>query len=84
MPKKTTEITGDSIYYYVSCKKITIDSGERGYSGSPVFIKDLKSNRWRIMGLVNGALIDAANTKNDAIGIQKIEYVIADIYKKSK
>ncbi|MEJ7821476.1 MAG: trypsin-like peptidase domain-containing protein [Chitinophagaceae bacterium] len=68
----------DSINYNVVTNSIPINNTLKGYSGSPVFLQDKTTKRWRIAGVFSGALT-ATNT--GYLSVAKIDYVLKQIEK---
>lgn len=70
----------DPFNYYVYTKSITIDSTLSGYSGSPIFLKDSKSKKWKMIGTFC-AHTDTTNLNERAILYVRREYLKAEIKK---
>jgi hypothetical protein len=83
IPEKKYEIvqafdsTGkvDTINYRVFADSTISDSVKNGFSGSPVFIQDADSKKWRIMGVLVASGLEV-NTRKRLTYIQHMEYVI--------
>lgn len=70
----------DSTNYYFYNQVAKIDSSLKGFSGSPVFVKDRSSDRWRITGLF--AKFGYNNTTGDKfITVPRIDYILRDIHR---
>lgn len=70
----------DSVYYWIQTTDIDVmDSSLHGFSGSPVFIKDLNSDRWRVGGVYKGAAKDTISN-NKWMLVTRIEYALKYIY----
>lgn len=79
----TDPIMIDSINLFMYNQTIEIDSTLKGFSGSPIFVKDSSSKKWRIAGLF--AKFGECNTaKEKCIIAPKIDYILSDIDKKSR
>jgi hypothetical protein len=68
----------DSINYWVNLNKVYEERYFAGYSGSPVFIKNRKSGKWNLIGVL---VSDASPQvrKHQSIQICKIKYALAQI-----
>ena len=77
IPIKKSKYAADSINYKVYSNYIKIDSNLRGYSGSPVFLRDAKSQKWRISGIGVGSGLQDDGKK--FLYIVKIEYAYKKI-----
>lgn len=68
----------DSINYRIFADSTISDSIKRGFSGSPVFIQDANSKKWRVMGVLvaSGLEID---TRKRLTYVPHMEYVISII-----
>lgn len=65
----------DSSYYTVVNKNLYVEQAIKGYSGSPVFIKELYSNQIRLLGVFATFGYDTANLNYKYWGLPKFEYV---------
>ena len=67
----------DSLNWYINNDSITLNiNSHHGYSGSPIFLKDLNSKNWRICGIYSGLILDATTEKPKALLVPKFEQLI--------
>lgn len=64
----------DEIHWWVDQKKYRIGRSTKGYSGSPFYVQDQKSGKWRIAGIFSDA--EDSVQIGGGIAIVKIEYAI--------
>lgn len=69
----------DSIHYIVDMEKLRIDSWLKGFSGSPVFLQDYETKRWRLCGVLVQGLIPESKERNGSILVVKPEYIFKSI-----
>lgn len=67
----------DSINYRIFSKTVAFNLDQRGYSGSPVFVKDYKSKKWRIAGVAVGYGLDVSG--ETFLYVVNIKYVYKKI-----
>jgi hypothetical protein len=69
----------DSVHYIIEMEKLRIDRWLKGFSGSPVFLQDDASKKWRLCGVLVGGLIPESKEYNGAVIVVKPEYVMEAI-----
>lgn len=61
----------DTIHHFISTKELTFGSWMKGFSGSPVFLQEKKSKKWRFCGILiggcTGILVQGSNSKPDKL-----------------
>ncbi len=67
----------DSINYWIFSKDVIFDKSGQGYSGSPVFVEDIKTKKWRVAGVAVGwGLVQSGET---FLYVTRIDYVLEKI-----
>jgi len=69
----------DSIHYIIDIEKLRIDNWLKGFSGSPAFLQDDETKKWRLCGVLVQGLIPASKERNGAILVVKPEYIFKSI-----
>ena len=64
----------DSVHYFVEAKEIKVGSWLKGFSGSPVFLKDADSKRWTLCGIFIGGLYTVSEKLPGGLIFVKPEY----------
>lgn len=74
----------DSLHYVIDLKRLKIDDWIKGFSGSPVFLQNRKSKKWRLCGVLIQALLPIGENHNSALLAIKPEYIMEEINKLRK
>ena len=69
----------DSIHYIIDMEKLRIDKWLKGFSGSPAFLQDDETKKWRLCGVLVQGLIPDSKDRNGAILVVKPEYIFQSI-----
>lgn len=68
----------DSLNYYIKSRTVKIDGNSKGYSGAPVFIKNIKSGKWRLLGMCLGSETKVNNNETRLV-VCKIQYILSEL-----
>ncbi len=74
----------DTAYYMLVNKNLDVSEYMHGFSGSPIFIKDLNTNRYRLIGTFSIFGGDSVNKDLKFYQIPKIEYITNEINRLSQ
>lgn len=69
----------DSVHYIIDMKKLRIDNWLKGFSGSPAFLQDDETKKWRLCGVLVQGLIPESKKRKGAILVVKPEYIFQSI-----
>jgi hypothetical protein len=69
----------DTIHHFVETKQITVGNWMKGFSGSPVFLQDIKSKKWRLCGVFVQALYGISDELPGGLILVTPNYVLKSV-----
>jgi hypothetical protein len=69
----------DTVHHFVETKEITVGNWMKGFSGSPVFLQDKKSNKWRFCGVFVQAIYRISDDLPGGLILVSPSFVFATI-----
>lgn len=66
----------DSMHYLIELDNLKVGNWLKGFSGSPVFLQDWVSKKWRVCGMLTKGLYTNSNESKDAILSVKSDFIL--------